>query len=248
MPDVQPKNVSLKWTDHVGIMLALAATVLFAMSILAVSRGSLETAFEILRSSDSGSLALALTMRTLPVFSVIFYFLLGALAAKKLIRWPSPWIVALVVAPIILATPLLFLVVTAIMSYCSYWTIARNSRDKKPGAESRRRIVWLRKASPCLIVTGTLFLAMSIPPVWLPAEIVRTESVTEHGYVLASGDSHLRLLRDGDRSVVEMAVNDSTTRTLCTADGGWSAYSIFSLLGDSPDYPNCRDLLKSERP
>lgn len=94
-----------------------------------------------------------------------------------------------------------------------------------------------------VLVGGWLLWLVSEDRLWLPLETIEMSTDSVIGYVVAEGD-WLTVVQQEDRSVVRIASERVTDRTVCVLDGrppSWLTRPIATSLFDlpSPSYPVC---------
>lgn len=196
--------------DHPGLCVSGLALAVSAVWLAAVADGDPATALAVVQHAGTGSLAVGLLVRSLPL-------LLVALVSSVILLFPDrDWLAACAVALLILITPLialltLFALVLLGLAMAALWGRWNDSDENSPTSGDLRRRRW----TLVLAIAGSaLFLNDRM---WLPLEAVTTSGSNGNevvGYVLRTDGGQSVVLTDRDRRV-EILFGELESRHIC---------------------------------
>jgi hypothetical protein len=111
------------------------------------------------------------------------------------------------------------------------------SRVERPSEPDGRKPLWTADPLAVLILATLSVYLLSVPPVWLPAEVVTFGTQPTTGYVMGVADGWVSFLTDEDRSLEYHPLVEMTSRVICerVADDP----TVLELLGRGASLPVC---------
>lgn len=225
-------------SESVGVVASVAAFALFAIKLMAVSHGSVNTAKALLQTSGLGESLLGVALSGFIPMACAAAFLYTLLRLGHcLIEGENPW-------PWLATTLMLVFVIGFLISMA--WAVAGGVLLALLLALRRRLRGWLGRA-----LGRNLALAALVPlaflliddSMWLPYERFDTGTgpTPTVGYTVAETDDVLVVLRDRDRVVVRIPSSEIVSRDYCVPDyETWTGMSISELVKSKrPKYPLC---------
>jgi hypothetical protein len=241
--------------DHLALVLSILTATTVLAKVWTVAHGGLPTMAALVSSGGLTSLLGAL-LAGIPAIGTACVFAVGlalpeAIREGDALRGPIIGTVVSLLLGFALAPQRWFVSGVAwVVTMCLLSFVLVGARALWTQRSSRRLPFMLRKSEmprsthpivelALVALVGWAAVAASDRP-WLPPEDVRTTTDgTLTGYVL-DDSSGILLLRDSDRSVIRIATDNISERTVCTTDAR-SPRSLLSRVfwsGDS-DYPAC---------
>jgi hypothetical protein len=223
-------------SESVGVVASVAAFALFAIKLMAVSHGSVNTAKALLQTSSLGESLLGVALSGfVPVACAAAFvyalFRLGRAVAEGDDAWP--WLAWTLVLLFVIG----FLVSIA-------WSVAgallfgglllgRRRLRSQAGASLRRTL-----AFAALVPAAVLLIDDSM---WLPYERFDRGGTDIVGYTVAETEDVLVVLRDRDRVVQRISASEISDRDYCVPDyESWLGWSFSEVVKSKrPKYDLC---------
>lgn len=223
-------------SESVGVVASVAAFALFAIKLMAVSHGSVNTAKALLQTSSLGESLLGVALSGfIPIAcaGAFVYALLrlGHAFAEEENAWP--WLAWTLVLVFVIG----FLISIA-------WAVAGavllgalllvRRRLRSEVSVSLRRVL----AFAALVPAAVLLIDDSV---WLPYERFDQPGTTIVGYTVAETDEVLVVLRDRDRVIQRILVSELSDRDYCVPDyESWFGWSFSEVVKSKrPKYDLC---------
>lgn len=235
----EPTQAKAEWhaSESVGVVASIAAFALFAIKLMAVSHGSVNTAKALLQTSGLGESLLGVALSGFIPVACAAAFLYALLRLGHcLVEEGSPW-------PWLAATVLLVFVIGVLISLA--WAVT--------GAALLAALVLLRRRlrgrlgasmrvglASAVLIPAIAFLLID-DSMWLPYERFDRAGADIVGYTVAETDDVLIVLRDRDRVILRIPQSDVIDRDYCVPDyESWAGMSISELAKSKrPKYPLC---------
>lgn len=229
--------------DFLSWIVAGYVTTGLAITLFGVSHGDLDTAFEVLRSSGTGTMALGIAIRWVPVLLALGMIALLVLSQHRPTQVREMWFVAVLAAPILLvsAIGIALFVLPVLVFGPLLWR--KDLEDRESVQAPRLR----RGGLSALAVFGGLIVLVLLADdrMWLPSEVIETDTGSVTGYVLTQQDSELVVLRESDRAVVRLASTSVRRRQICSLyyPAPFVERTPLDLINrGGPDYPRCDEV------
>lgn len=246
--ETPPQGVQRWVTGNVGWLSSLALVMFVILKVHRVSRLSLTTAEEVVRSYGAPEVALGVLLDNA---DLIVYLLATSIIAMAIVRnvpKESAWAVAVAICVTGIVMALVSswkstLVYAVVMGWnlIVFWTGAPGraigpayDASVKIDRVSRRLVRKRRHRHGAFLVVPTTFLVfltlLNSEP-WLPRERIGSSSGEKViAFVLKEGDPWTVLLLDDDRSVVRWKTDDITSREACVLSAHSETPTVLELL------------------
>lgn len=225
-------------SESVGVVASVAAFALFAIKLMAVSHGSVNTAKALLQTSGLGESLLGVALSGfIPVACAAAFLYALIRLGHCLADEGNPW-------PWLGATLLLVFVIGVLISLA--WAVTGAVllaalvllRHRLRGRLGRS----LRVALAAAVLLPAIAFLLIDDSMWLPYErFDRRTAGQVVGYTVAETDDELIVLRDRDRVILRLPADDIVRRDYCVPDyESWAGMSISELAKSKrPKYPLC---------
>lgn len=235
MADSGERTDAWHTSESVGVVASVAAFALFAIKLMAVSHGSVNTAKALLQTSSLGESLLGVALSGFIPMACAAAFLYTLLRLGHcLIEGENPW-------PWLATTLLLVFVIGFLISMA--WAVTGGVLLALLLLLRGRLRGWLGRslgrnlALAALVPVAFLLIDNSM---WLPYERFDTDR-TIVGYTVAETDDVIVVLRDRDRVVLRIPTSTVAGRAYCVPDyESWTGMSISELVKSKrPKYDRC---------
>ena len=226
-------------SESVGVVASVAAFALFAIKLMAVSHGSVNTAKALLQTSSLGESLLGVALSGfIPIAcaGAFVYALLRLAYAHAEGNDAWPWLAwALVLVFVIGFLISIAWAVAGSVLLCGLLLLRRRLRSEV--GVSLRRVL----ALAALVPAAVLLIDDSV---WLPYERFDRAGPDIVGYTVAETDDVLVVLRDRDRVIQRIAVSELSDREYCVPDyESWFGWSFSEIVKSKrPKYELCPKL------
>lgn len=224
-------------SESVGVVASIGAFALFAIKLMAVSHGSVNTAKALLQTSGLGESLLGVALSGfIPVACAAAFVYALVRLGYCLVEEGNPW-------PWLGATLLLVFVIGVLISLAWAVTgavllaglvVVRRRLRGRLGRSLRLAVT----VAVLLPASGVLLIDDSM---WLPYERYDRGDNILVGYTVAENDDELIVLRDRDRIILRVPQSEVLKRDYCVPDyESWAGMSISELAKSKrPKYPRC---------
>lgn len=222
-------------SESVGVVASVAAFALFAIKLMAVSHGSVNTAKALLQTSSLGESLLGVALSGFIPVACAGAFLYALLRLGTCLVEggnPGPWLAVTILLVFVIGFLISLAWAVGGAALLVVLVVARRHLVTQLGRRLRRVLLFA-----AVIPVGLLLIDDSM---WLPYERFDTTAPIV-GYTVAETDEVLVVLRDRDRVVVRIPHADIVDRDYCVPDyETWTGMSISELAKSKrPKYPLC---------
>ncbi len=242
--EVRPPTVgSGLLREHLGIAVAGVALATVLLKLVSVSHGNLSTAGAILESQGSGELVLAALLAGM-----------GGLVFVAMV-WSIPHFGEALREGDDLQVPIANLIVTIVMLlafvpyerlyfvglYLTFWTVSSLvwvwRKGKSEHARGRESVILVG----AMTVVITWLVVAGSGRLWLPAEVFTLAGGEEVvGYALSDSDGSVVVVREDDRSLIRLDLDELSSRSYCRVDSEDPRTMLNVVLGqEQPDTRLC---------
>jgi hypothetical protein len=224
--------------DHPGLFFTAVAAAFTLTRVGVVSRFDFTTVRGILAGSGTANVLLSSTWSFLPTLTgLLFAEMLGRALMQRTEKFAYlafiSGIAALILTPLVMLA--LFGALATFLALIRRGTKAQRHAGKTtPPARFRLQFLdhgMLMSMLLVLLLTGDM---------WLPPEVVAARSGDRVvGFVLGESNGWTQILRDSDRSIVEVLSVNIADRSLCEKDSTWFSLRLIEVIGDRTQYPEC---------
>jgi hypothetical protein len=237
-------------TEHPLILWAGIAAVVLVVKVLIEVRGGTESALTVVQGAGAVGVLLSLALSWIPAlapavatmaFLAVFDLGRQSVASVLALR-PVSTTVGIAAALVTLAVTsvlgiALFVAVVALVYIVIYLVRRRQARHAKVPERARR--------SDRLMATSLGFAVGAIllfPGMWVPPErLSMTDGSAEVAFVISTQDGWATLLRESDRSIDQVKMDEIVARKVCRVGRGPAPTLLDLTFGDSAAaVPSCR--------
>lgn len=223
-------------SESVGVVASVAAFALFAIKLMAVSHGSVNTAKALLQTSSLGESLLGVALSGfIPIAcaGAFVYALLRLAHAYADGNNPWPWLAWTLVLVFVIGFLISITWAVAGAALLGGLLLARR-RLRSEVSVSVRRVL----AFAALVPAAVLLIDDSV---WLPYERFDQAGTVTVGYTVAETDDVLVVLRDRDRVIQRIPVSEISDRDYCVPDyESWIGWSFSEVVKSKrPKYDLC---------
>ena len=238
---------TVRWQDHIGLILSILLSALVILKIYAVSGWSPLTATGIISLSGTNQVIFGSILASLPIiYFFMFIFLIPRITKKIELSkrsgiektavlthtWPAT--LSVFIFPPYLV--FVFFGVALTLIFIALIIRRKNQKLNQKDKVSRFESNTILLSSIAMVV----FLNLHIP--WMPSKIIDTLDMGKQtGYVLSSDSQTTYILLHKPRQIIEIPSNSIKSSQLCELSKHWTNYTILQLLSGDKGYPKCPD-------